>query len=371
MLETLAQAIDETEIDVDGAALAEGYRLLDRLAAKLARAAGAFDRAGLWDLDDATSMPAWLRAKAGRTPGDAVRITRTARMTNQLPVTDAAWADGTLGSAQVEVITSHIGTRHLERFATDEAELVPLLAACDLAGTTTAMKAWRSAADDANPGVEPDEPRQSLYLQDVADRGVLTGDLAPDTTMVFRDALAVADSNDLDLPASQRRAEALEVISRFFLAHHDEKLHPRRRPRIALVVTPDQFATGDYGLELCDAAFHRIVVDGRSVTLDFGRNTRDVSRHQRELLDLRDHHCRWPGCDRPASWCDGHHVDPWENGGPTDLDNLVLLCRRHHRRLHRPGYRAKLLPDATFEITWPDGRTDRTDPPGILPQPFW
>ncbi len=210
-------------------------------------------------------------------------------------------------------------------------------------------------------------------MSEVAGRGVLTGDLAPDTLAAVRDALAIADSGDLDRFPAERRAEALDVVARFFLEHHTRpaRRRQRRRPRIALVVTPEQVASGRYGTDVCDAAVHRVVVDGRSEILDWGRATRTITDTVRDALDLRDHHCRWPGCDRPASWCDGHHVTPWERGGRTDLDKLVLLCRRHHRRLHRPGYRAKLLPDATFEVTWPDGHTEQTQPPGILPQPFW
>lgn len=49
-------------------------------------------------------------------------------------------------------------------------------------------------------------------------------------------------------------------------------------------------------------------------------------------------HCRWPGCERPASWCDGHHLVHWAHGGSTDLDNLVMLCRRHHRLVHEGGW---------------------------------
>ena len=371
MLDELAQAIESAPIAPDGATIAAGYRLLDRLAARLTEAAGTFDRAGLWDLDDATSMASWLRTEAGRSGGDAARVVRLATVAARLPVTRAAWDDGTLTAAQVDVIATQVGARHVERFAAAEAELVPLLAACDLAGTLAAMRAWRAAADDADPSTEPDEPSQHLHLSDVGGRGVLQGELSPETQAVVREALEVADSGDLDRFASERRADALDTVCRFFLSHHDERRHVRRRPRVALVLTPEQVAEGRYGVDLCDAAIHRIVVTDRSVVIDFGRSTRTISRHLRDLLDLRDQHCRWPGCDRPASWCDGHHVRAWEHGGPTGLDNLVLLCRRHHRRLHRPGYGAKLLPDATFEITRPDGRTDASEPPGILPQPFW
>ena len=135
-----------------------------------------------------------------------------------------------------------------------------------------------------------------------------------------------------------------------------------------LVVTPEQYASGTYGLDVCDAEIHRLVVEGRSTIIDLGRSTRTVSVRQRELLTERDKGCRFPGCDRAASWCDAHHVEEWEYGGRTDLSNLLLLCRRHHRLLHRRRscFRAKLLPDSTFEVTWPDGHTETSYAPGVL-----
>ncbi|HEX9313752.1 MAG TPA: HNH endonuclease signature motif containing protein, partial [Actinomycetota bacterium] len=57
---------------------------------------------------------------------------------------------------------------------------------------------------------------------------------------------------------------------------------------------------------------------------------------------VRDHHCTFPECDRPASWCDAHHVIHWTDGGRTDLSNLVLLCRRHHVRHEAPHDRAEV-----------------------------
>ncbi|MGH9230796.1 MAG: HNH endonuclease signature motif containing protein, partial [Acidimicrobiales bacterium] len=87
-------------------------------------------------------------------------------------------------------------------------------------------------------------------------------------------------------------------------------------------------------------------------------------------LVVRDEHCRFPGCDRPAHWCEGHHVRPWLFGGPTRLLNLVLLCSRHHHLLHHPGWHAKLLPDATLEVTNPQGRVRTTTPPSSRPPPL-
>jgi len=60
----------------------------------------------------------------------------------------------------------------------------------------------------------------------------------------------------------------------------------------------------------------------------------DEVASMRRAVIVRDRHCRFPGCDRPQSWCDAHHVVHWTNGGSTALHNLVLLCRRHHRLIH-------------------------------------
>ena len=63
-----------------------------------------------------------------------------------------------------------------------------------------------------------------------------------------------------------------------------------------------------------------------------------MSPAQRAALALRDRGCTFPNCDRPAGWCDAHHIDHWIDGGPTDLDNLTLLCSRHHHLLHEGGW---------------------------------
>ena len=58
-----------------------------------------------------------------------------------------------------------------------------------------------------------------------------------------------------------------------------------------------------------------------------------------------------------------HHVWFWEHGGPTDLDNLLPVCSRHHHAVHDEGWTLKLLPDRALEVTLPDGNTMTTGPP--------
>jgi hypothetical protein len=81
----------------------------------------------------------------------------------------------------------------------------------------------------------------------------------------------------------------------------------------------------------------RVVLSARSEPLDVGRRTSVVPPSLRRAVVVRDGGCRFPGCDRPPPWCDAHHVDHWADGGATSLADLLLLCRRHHRLVHRPG----------------------------------
>jgi len=85
----------------------------------------------------------------------------------------------------------------------------------------------------------------------------------------------------------------------------------------------------------CDALVSRVITRGRSEPLDVGRRTAVVPAALRRAVAIRDGHCRFPSCDRPHGWCDAHHVVHWADGGPTALSNLILLCRPHHRLVHR------------------------------------
>jgi len=71
-----------------------------------------------------------------------------------------------------------------------------------------------------------------------------------------------------------------------------------------------------------------------SQPLNLGRATRVIQPAQRHALAVRDRGCVFPACDRPLSWCDAHHLWHWIDGGPTNLNNLALLCRAHHRIVH-------------------------------------
>jgi hypothetical protein len=87
--------------------------------------------------------------------------------------------------------------------------------------------------------------------------------------------------------------------------------------------------------------------------LEVGRASRVVTAAQRAALVVRDGGCAVPDCQRPPGWCEAHHLVHWLHGGPTDLQNLALLCRAHHRAVHEGGWRLGRDPDGHLTATPP------------------
>ena len=110
----------------------------------------------------------------------------------------------------------------------------------------------------------------------------------------------------------------------------------------------------------CDATITRVLLDADSAVVDVGRAQRVVPGSTRRALNIRDHCCQWPGCERPASWSAAHHLVHWCRGGRTDLSNLVLLCHRHHWMVHEGGW--QIARDNT-------GRILTIPPPAYLYRP--
>ncbi|HEY8796898.1 MAG TPA: DUF222 domain-containing protein, partial [Candidatus Dormibacteraeota bacterium] len=103
----------------------------------------------------------------------------------------------------------------------------------------------------------------------------------------------------------------------------------------------------------CDAAITPVFVGSESDQPQAGQTSRSISGSQRKALVVRDKGCRFPGCDRPPDWTDAHHLQHWADGGKHVMDNLVLLCRRHHRKVHEEGWQLGITPDGDIAAVPP------------------
>ncbi len=109
---------------------------------------------------------------------------------------------------------------------------------------------------------------------------------------------------------------------------------------------------------LCDCELTRVVLDARDSPINLGRTQRLYTGPMRRAVIARDHSCRWPGCARPARWCEIHHIHWWDRDtGDTSLTNAVLLCAHHHHEVHRRDL------DVTRISPAPPPRSRQSTPP--------
>jgi hypothetical protein len=100
----------------------------------------------------------------------------------------------------------------------------------------------------------------------------------------------------------------------------------------------------------CQASIVPVVLGGKGEVLDVGRRMRLFTRAQRRALRIRDQRCRAEGCTIPAAWTEAHHLEPWSQGGATDLANAVSLCAHHHHRIHDHAYTHHRLPSGDIRF---------------------
>jgi hypothetical protein len=106
----------------------------------------------------------------------------------------------------------------------------------------------------------------------------------------------------------------------------------------------------------CDAEILPIVLNGAGEVLDVGRTQRTATRPQRRALRAMHRTCAHPDCTVAFSACDIHHIRWWgRDDGPTDIDNLLPICERHHHLIHEGGWTLTMTPDRVATWTRPDG----------------
>jgi hypothetical protein len=242
----------------------------------------------------------------------------------------------------------------VEDAATVSAVLDPLTGPCSVPGTGLGPDDGRDAATDLG-----------------FDRGRDTG-TGPDSD-AGGDAGAGGDTRS---PA-QRRADALVEVCRLALRTGELPASGGEPPQLTVTVAYDPLTRAlgvgrlDSGDRVspatvrrlaCDAQIMPVVLDGGNQVLDAGRSRRLATGPLRRALVVRDRGCSFPACDQPPRWCDGHHVRPWSSGGPTRLDNLVLLCRHHHRLIHESDWTVRIAADGLPEFLPPAVPGEPRDP---------
>lgn len=375
------------------------YRFLKLLAVLVERNA--------WLGDSGFKTPAhWLNYACGIDLGAAREKVRVAKCLGGLSKIDEAFRLGTISYSKVRAMT---------RSATPENEEFLLMIAQH--GTAQHvenlvrkhLRVKRLAALDQDQAQY--EAREFKWYYDDDGMLVFHGKLTPEDGAMFLKAMEVwfdvvnrndnenqlknvsaetsagedpehptnvsADTSVPELPEpgyAQKRADALVLMAEQALNSHPEGPKPLSNPekfQIMVHLEPGQsnefyscsLESGALQFPLssatarrlaCDATLVPMLQDGEGNVLNVGRKTRTVPPAMRRALRLRDQGCRFPGCTQ-TRYVDAHHVHHWCDGGETSLDNLITLCRYHHRLLHQEAYEIGKVANGDFVFRKPGG----------------
>lgn len=369
------------------AALDVTHRLLQRLSAVRLALVREVDGRGTAVAQGACSTTVWLRHRLRLDVAAARRLVGLAASLDVAPsAVRGALASGTVTVEQARVIADTVST--VQTAAGPEVADQAVGVLVDWAGQFDPMLLRRlgsrildhvapeiaDAAAAAALEAEAARAARDRHLTVAEQTGGqlrLSGILDAETAALVRaaiDPLSAPSGPDDTRTAGQRRHDALADVCR--LALRTGELPEQGGDPAQLVVTTGldeltrrlRVGALDVGLRLtpetvrrlaCDAAILPAVLGGAGQVLDVGRQRRLVNGPLRRALVLRDGGCAFPGCDRPPRWCAAHHIRHWADGGPTSLDNAVLLCGHHHRHLHLGEWAVRLGGDGKPEFVPP------------------
>ncbi len=332
----------------------------------------------------------WLNWQCGIALGAAREKVRVAHCLAQLPLIDASFASGKISYSKVRAMT---------RVATPQNEdFLLMIAQHGTASHVEKVVAKYKSVQTTNETAkerEQENTRKLVYFQDQDNMWVIHAKLPPEAgTLLIKAIEAVAtpmqlekqrqlQESEKDVPAEtfsssiekedpshfqsllqHTRADALVTMAEHFLATANQNpqfqgLKGSERCQIMLHV--DINTLREHGQAAspahphcqmedkhwvspstakrlsCDASLVTVLEDEQGQVLNIGRRTRSVPASIARALAIRDKTCRVPGCCE-SRYVDAHHIKHWADGGETSLDNLVTLCRAHHRQLHQGDF---------------------------------
>jgi len=386
-------------------ALPQLLTAVNRLAALTAAVVGTFDTRGLAECDGQRTTRTWLSGFGRMSQGAASGWLNRARLLRELPALAAAAAAGAASTehlAKVKELADRVGVKAVKDFDEILAELASTSNPADVEKACERILAHLDP-DGKAPDPDADFARREVTLSRQGGMTYLRGRLDPEAGAALHtalDALMKPPTADDLRTATQRRADALADLARLCLSHGQLPTVGGVRPHLGLLITPAMLLNhpttpdtttaptaaphtkpnhttdsarcatatdpltaagvpplpeppwlgwvGEIPPELaqriaCDCEVWRAILDPTTgLPLEVGRAHRIVPPWIRKALHARDRGCRWPGCDVPAAWTDAHHMIAWYLGGRTDVDELLLLCRWHHSRVHEGAWRIEL-----------------------------
>ncbi|MGH2751612.1 MAG: DUF222 domain-containing protein [Actinomycetota bacterium] len=359
------QAPDEALHDQQTDALEQLSALRATVDAQILKIIRAADESRVWMVDGSPSLVEWVAWRCRLARSEARRQVAVASALGALPAIAAALDEGALSLTQVCILVDFVAPDGDAEWAERARGM-----------HVEQLRAWRRSlrrvtAEEAD---EDHDRRKLLWWWDPQSRFLkISGRLPAEQGAVVDKALsrlaeAMPKSPEGTYETLERRgADALVELAGTLVAEDQD---PDRATIVVHVEASALVGDGggamiEGGCELapetvrrlaCDCSLQVVVNDDGGRSLGVGRKTRTPPPWLRRLVVKRDGCCRFPGCER-RRFVHTHHVRHWTpHEGPTQLDNLILLCRHHHRLVHEGGWGIRGAPDGEIVFVRPDGR---------------
>jgi len=328
-----------------------------------------FDEQGYWQLPGLCSCAHWLNFKCGIGMNAAREKVRVAHALAELPKISKAFERGELSYSKARAMT---------RIADNNNEdYLLMIARHGTAWHVEKLVSKYSRArrlQDTEAANEQHASRELSYFYDDDGALVLNARLPAEQGALIVKALEMAmdrqfHSDDVSAETSEheslpaRRADAIAEVAETYMNSEPSQASTADRYQVVVHVTAETSHIEDgphVSAETsrriaCDSSIVKLTTDKKGELLSIGRRSRSIPPAIRRALRFRDSGCRFPGCTN-TRFVDGHHIKHWADGGETSLDNLVLLCRHHHRLVHEGGFICERSTGGKIEFRSPVGR---------------
>ena len=355
-----------------------------------------FDHREAWAEDGIQSCAHWLNWKCGIALGAAREKIRVARSLEALPKINMAFSKGVISYSKVRamsrvanndnedyllMIAEHGTASHMEKlvgkFQKVEHQQLPSEEQLNLQTPEETRKMTSYQDDDGMWNIHAKLPAEIGALVVKAIDAIIREQ--KDSVQNNADDVSAETSVINESTFEQRRADALSTMAEHYLAtvtngEGSKSLAGSERCQVMLHVDINslrtdsccshqehsnldnkQWISPETAKRLsCDASLVTVLEDDKGNVLNIGRRSRIIPPSIMRALQIRDTTCRHPGCCS-SRYLDAHHIKHWADGGETSLDNLLMLCRHHHRQLHKGAFLIK-VEQSTMTFTTANGK---------------